>query len=265
MAAAFSAARAIVTHGTRSYQLTMCNPPESNQPGYERLIVPAPVGHIGTGAPNDEMALLARLGPGTVMMMGDNPALATMPARPTLIDFFTHRIDGITKRHLLSSATRALADGHDGKIVLACLLHDISNACLIRADHGYWGAQMIAPYVDPEIAWAVEKHQALRYFADESVGYDYPDSYDRFFGADYVPPAYIREAAEAARNHRWYMSARLVTLYDIYFFEDQTMPPIEPLLDVIGAHFRQPEEGLGFDGSPVAHMWRTMIWPNNFL
>ncbi|HTP17372.1 MAG TPA: hypothetical protein VMK13_16250 [Streptosporangiaceae bacterium] len=23
--------------------------------------------------------------------------------------------------------------------------------------------------------------------------------------------------------------------------------------------------GLGFDGSPVAHMWRTMIWPNNFL
>ena len=24
-------------------------------------------------------------------------------------------------------------------------------------------------------------------------------------------------------------------------------------------------DGLGFDGSPVAHMWRSMIWPNNFL
>ncbi len=35
--------------------------------------------------------------------------------------------------------------------------------------------------------------------------------------------------------------------------------------DVIGRNFRQPAEGLGFDGSPVAHMWRTMIWPNNFL
>jgi hypothetical protein len=35
--------------------------------------------------------------------------------------------------------------------------------------------------------------------------------------------------------------------------------------DVIGRHFRQPEEGLGFDNSPVAHMWRSMIWPNNFL
>jgi hypothetical protein len=243
----------------------MCNPPESNQPGLERLIVPAPVGFLGTQAPYPERELLARLGPGTVMMMGDNPALPIMPARPTLIDFFNHRIDGITRTHLLSSATRALADGHDGKVVLACLLHDISNACLIRTDHGYWGAQMIAPYVDEEIAWAVEKHQALRYLPDPAVGYDYPESYDRFFGADYVPPDYIRAEAAAARDHRWYMTARLVTLYDHYFFEDQSAPPIEPLLDIIGRHFRQPEAGLGFDGSPTAHMWRTMIWPNNFL
>jgi diaminopimelate decarboxylase len=34
---------------------------------------------------------------------------------------------------------------------------------------------------------------------------------------------------------------------------------------VIGRAFRQPEEGLGFDASPPAHMWRSMIWPNNFL
>jgi hypothetical protein len=61
------------------------------------------------------------------------------------------------------------------------------------------------------------------------------------------------------------MTARLVTLYDVYFFQDTTTPPIEPLLDVIGRSFRQPEQGLGFDGAPVAHMWRTMIWPNNFL
>jgi hypothetical protein len=32
-----------------------------------------------------------------------------------------------------------------------------------------------------------------------------------------------------------------------------------------GPHFRQPAGGLGFDGLEVAHMWRTMIWPNNFL
>ena len=148
---------------------------------------------------------------------------------------------------------------------MVCLLHDISNGCLIRTDHGYWGAQMIAPYVDEEIAWAVENHQALRYFADESVGYRYPESYVRFFGEDYVPPEYIRVAAERARQHRWYMSARLVTLYDIYFFD--TADAVEPRLfeDIIQRHFREPAEGLGFDGSRVAHMWRTAIWPNNAL
>jgi hypothetical protein len=231
----------------------------------ERLIMPQPIATTGTGVPNQEAALLARLKPGTVFMMGDNPALAPMPEAPTLIDFIERRGSDITVRHLLSSATRAAADGQADTVVLACLLHDISNLCFIRADHGYWGAQMIAPYVDAEVAWAVEKHQALRYFADESVGYAYPDSYVRFFGPDYKPPAYICAEAEAARAHRWYMTARLVTLYDIYFFDDTDVPPIDPLRDVIARGFRQPEAGLGFDGSPVAHMWRTMIWPNNFL
>jgi hypothetical protein len=35
--------------------------------------------------------------------------------------------------------------------------------------------------------------------------------------------------------------------------------------DIVGRHFRQPPEGLGFDGSHVAHMWRTIIWPDNAL
>jgi hypothetical protein len=151
------------------------------------------------------------------------------------------------------------------KVVLACLLHDISNGCLIRADHGYWGAQMIAPYVDEEVAWAVRYHQCLRYFADESVGYAYPESYNRFFGPDYVPADYLRRDAEHARGHRWYMTARLVTLYDIYFFDASPAPDPARFTDIIGRHFREPADGLGFDGSPTAHMWRTMIWPNNFL
>ena len=50
--------------------------------------------------------------------------------------------------------------------MLACLLHDIAMGALIRTDHGYWGAQLIAPYVDEEVAWAVQHHQALRFFPD---------------------------------------------------------------------------------------------------
>jgi len=235
------------------------------QQGYRRLICAAPVGRVGTGVPNPEKELFAQMDDKTVFMMGDNPALPQMPDRPQLLDFFNLRFEAITRQHLLGSAKRALDDGHEEKIVLACLLHDISNGCFVRSDHGYWAAQMIAPYVSEEIAWAVQYHQALRYFADESVGYQYPVSYDRFFGKEFVPPDYLKRDADYARGHRWYMTSRLVTMNDIYFFEDNTPIDEQIFSDIIGRHFKTPKEGLGMDASPVAHMWRTMIWPNNFL
>ena len=66
---------------------------------------------------------------------------------------------------------------------MACLLHDIAIAGLLSANHGYWGAQMVAPYVDEEVAWSIEKHEALRYFPDESVGYTYPAGVHRLLRA----------------------------------------------------------------------------------
>ncbi len=230
-----------------------------------RLTVSQPLEGLAAGTDQSAKGILSRLEPGVVFMMGDNPALPKMPAAPRLLDFFRLRFNATTIQHLTQSAKLALDGGHEEKVVLACLLHDISMGALIRVDHGYWGAQLIAPYVSEEIAWSVQNHQALRYFADESVGYSYPQEYVRFFGADYQPPEYIRQAHEAARNHRWYMTSRLVTLNDKYAFDANVAVDPEIFTDIIGRHFRQPREGLGFDGSASAHMWRTMIWPNNFL
>jgi hypothetical protein len=206
-----------------------------------------------------------RLGNGRHLMMGDDPRLPKMPARPGLADFFLHRFVPMAANHLLQSANLARMRGLDGKTVLACLLHDIAMAGLIPGDHGYWGAQLIEPYVDEEVSWAVRNHQALRYFADESVGYPYPEEYIRFFGKNYRPPDYIRQAYERARAHKWYMTSRHITVNDSYSFDPHTELEIEDFEEVIGRHFRQPKEGLGFDNSPVAHMWRAMIWPHNSL
>jgi hypothetical protein len=230
-----------------------------------RLTVSQPLEGLAAGTDQSAKGILSRLEPGVVFMMGDNPALPKMPAAPRLLDFFRLRFNATTIQHLTQSAKLALDSGHEEKVVLACLLHDISMGALIRVDHGYWGAQLIAPYVSDEVAWAVQNHQALRYFADESVGYSYPQEYVRFFGADYQPPEYIRNAHETARKHRWYMTSRLVTLNDKYAFDDDVAIDPEIFTDIIGRHFREPREGLGFDGSTSAHMWRTMIWPNNFL
>jgi hypothetical protein len=202
-------------------------------------------------------------GSGRHLLLGQDPRLKPMPDRPTLIDFFRLRFR--SAQHMFQSARLARLAGHEEKVVLACLLHDIAVIGFIRCDHGYWGAQLVEPYVDPEIAWAIRYHQALRFFPDESVGYEYPEMYTRYFGADYKVPPYIRRDYEAARRHKWYMTGRLITLNDIYAFDPGVTAELDDFTDIIGRHFRQPEEGLGFDNSPSAHMWRTMIAPTRAL
>ena len=199
------------------------------------------------------------------MLMGEDPRLPPMPDRPTLLDFFRCRFAVAPQAHLLQSANLAQKNGLPDKMVLACLLHDVAVAGFIRADHGYWGAQLVEPYVDEEVSWAIRAHQALRFFPDESVGYEYPESYRTLFGDDYRPEPYVVAAYEEARKHRWYMSARIICVNDLYSFDPDVHVELEQFEDVIGREFRQPPEGLGNDDTPASHMWRTLRRPCNAL
>lgn len=205
---------------------------------------------------------------GTGAIFGDGlselAVLAPMPERPTLVDFLLLRLSPPTVRHLLQSATDALKMGASEEQILACLLHDLGQS-VMKVDHGWYGAQMVEPYVSEKVAWAIRYHQALRFFPDDSVGYSYPELYVKIYGRDYQPEPYIREAYEYARNHPWYMEARMVTVHDLYAFDPNAAVSLDPFLDIIDRHFRQPKEGLGFDGSPVAHMWRSLIFPDHRL
>lgn len=207
-----------------------------------------------------------RAGAGFLMVprSGENvKRLPPMPANPTLIDFFNLRFMD-TAHHVLQSANLAMKNGMSEEIILACLLHDVVQE-LIRTDHGWWGAQLFEPYVPEKVSFAIRYHQALRYYADPSVGYEYPDLYRRLFGVDYVPPPYIEATYQMVRKHKWYMEPRMVAVNDLYAFDPNVVVTIERFLDIIGRHFKQPKEGLGNDGSPVAHMWRTIIRPDQPL
>lgn len=207
-----------------------------------------------------------RRGSGQVFGDGrhDLPELAPMPKRPTLLDFLRLRASFPMVRHLLQSAEHARRSGAGEQEILACLLHDLGQV-LARVDHGWWTAQMVEPYVSEEVAFAIRYHQALRFYPDESVGYEYPELYHQIFGRDYVPEPYIAEAAQYAKGHRFYLAARMVTVHDLYAFDPDTVVSLDPFTDVIARHFRQPEEGLGFDDSPVAHMWRSVIFADHPL
>ena len=189
--------------------------------------------------------------------------LAPMPASYFFIDFFKLRFTA-TSNHVLQSANRAMKNKMSDEVILACLLHDTIQE-IMKSDHGYWGAQMYEPYVPEKTSFAIRYHQALRFYEDKEHGYEYPDLYRNLFGEDYVPLPHMQADYKMLKNHKWYLEPRMVTVNDLYAFEPGVVVTIEPFLDIIGRHFKQPKEGLGNDGSPVAHMWRTISMPDNPL
>jgi len=217
----------------------------------------------GDMSPPPNGGMLMKANPGARFLMGDDPRLPAMPDQPTLIDFFKLRFG--PSMHLLQSAHHARKNGLPEKMVLACLLHDLAVVGFIRGDHGYWGAQLVEPYVDEEVTWAIRAHQVLRFYPDEAVGYEYPQSYVAMFGQDYQVDPYIEEDYKRMRAHRWYMSGRQITMNDIYSFDPNLHVELDEFTDIIGRNFRQPAQGLGYDNSPVAHMWRAIIRPAKYL
>ena len=198
-----------------------------------------------------------------VARAGNVPRLDRMPERPTLADYFKLRFMA-TSNHCLQSANRAMKNGMSEEVILACLLHDTVQE-LIKVDHGWWSAQMYEPYVSPKVTFAIRYHQALRFYEDAEHGYKYPDLYRRMFGSDYKPEPYIEQTYQMVRKHKWYLEPRMVTVNDLYAFEKGVNPTLDQFTDVIGRNFRQPREGLGFDGSPSAHMWRSIAMPDHPL
>ncbi len=190
----------------------------------------------------------------------DNPVVRPMPERPTLVDFFRLRFETVSS-HCFQSAQRALANGAPEEAVFACLIHD-TGFVLKRPDHGFWAEALYRPYVSDKVAFAVRYHQSLRFFPAPEYGYEYPELYKELFGPDYVPEPYIQAEYDYVRNHRWYDHAMQIVANDDYSFNPGAGPSIEPFVDIIGRHFKQPKEGLGWDNTPSSFMWRTIINPN---
>ena len=189
--------------------------------------------------------------------------LPAMPAKPTLVDFFKLRFTA-TANHCFQSARVAMKNKMSDEVVLGCLLHDTVQE-IMKTDHGYWGAQMYEPYVPEKTSFAIRYHQALRFFDDREHGYVYPDLYRNMFGEDYVPSPHIQADYKMLKNHKWYLEPRMLTVNDLYAFEAGVVLTIDPFLEIIARHFKQPKDGLGNDNSPVAHMWRTLAMPDNPL
>jgi hypothetical protein len=246
--------------------------PEARADALEHYLAASITGAAATGtAPAPTVAQLEAqiptrsyrrgVGNGMVNKDGGNVTLLPpLPARPTLTDFIKLRLQS-NAEHCLQSARLARMKGMDEDIVFACLVHDLSLS-LMRAEHGFWSAQMFEPYVSEKVTFAIRHHATLRFFPDKDAGYEYPELYRTMFGTDYLPPPHQQAEYQFVRKHRWYMAPRLVTVNDLYSFEQGVKVSVDDFTDVIGRHFKQPKEGLGFDGTSVAHIWRTAANPD---
>lgn len=218
----------------------------------------------------DELERRLMLAQGMGMGGGETVEPPAMPERPTIVDFMRLRFydapgGGIQQNsHMLQSANLALKAGYDEKVVVACALHDTGHQ-IKRVDHGHWGSNLVEGYVDEEISWAIKYHQSLRFFPDPDYNYEYPEMYVRIFGEGYVPDAYQKAHHDYAKGHEWYHTARVITVNDVYGWDEDAQVDYEPIFELVAKHFRTPPEGLGFDNSHNAHFWRSIIWPNRRL
>lgn len=91
--------------------------------------------------------------------------------------------------HSLQAATRARKDGADDELVVAALIHDIGDE-LAPYNHAAIAAEILRPYVRPEVTWIVEQHGLFQsyYYAHHMGG--------------------NRNGRDKFRDHPWYLACK---------------------------------------------------------
>mgnify|MGYP005809866235 CR=1 FL=1 len=77
-----------------------------------------------------------------------------------------------------------------------------------------------------------------------------------FFRLRFAPATHVPQSADkalaAGLPEETVLAWRLITLNDLYSFDPNHVVNPEKFTDIIGRHFPQPAEGLGYDNSPAA-------------
>jgi predicted HD phosphohydrolase len=125
--------------------------------------------------------------------------------------------------HSLQTATRAERDGADEEMIAAALLHDVGDD-LAPHNHAAFAAEIVRPYVRPEIAWIVAQHGTFQMYY-----------YAHHLGSD-------RNAREALRGHQWFAAcATFCENWDQASFDpDYESYPLEHFVPLLRDMFCRP-------------------------
>jgi hypothetical protein len=103
---------------------------------------------------------------------------------------------------------------------------------------------LIEPYVDEEVRVGRARTPGAALLPRRIRRVCVSGNVHQPFRANYEPDGYIKEAYKRARDHKWYMTARMITVHDIYSFDPNAVVSWESFVDIVGRNFKQPKEGL---------------------
>ena len=169
------------------------------------------------------------------MLMGEDPRLPPLPEKPTLLDFFRCRFAIAPQAHLLQSANLAQKNDLSDKMVLG----------LPAARHRGGGFHPHRPRLLGRPA-----RRALRGRGGE-LGRSAPTRPCASFPTNRSGTTTRRTTAcssatttsrsptwwprtRRARSHKWYMSARVICVNDLYSFDPDVHVDLEQFEDVVG-------------------------------
>ena len=137
-------------------------------------------------------------------------------------------------QHSLQAATRAERDGADEEMIAAALLHDIGDD-LAPHNHAAVAAEILRPYVRPEVTWIVEQHDVFQAYY-----------YAHHTGGD-------RHARDSLRSHKWFNAcAAFCEKWDQSSFDpDHDTLPLEHFEPLLTQVFRRPKDGQGSALDPL--------------
>ncbi len=101
-------------------------------------------------------------------------------------DAGAYRVDRLA--HVLQTATRAEADGADDDWVVGCLLHDLGDV-LAPHTHAEVAAEVIRPFVRPEVTWVVRHHGYFQKYYYANLPDDQRNVREQFRGHQYFDAA----------------------------------------------------------------------------
>lgn len=133
--------------------------------------------------------------------------------------------------HALQCAARAIDDGADDELVLACALHDIAHSPLLPAGqaHDALAREWLTPRYGQRVGWLAGAHVAAkRYLAATDPGYLLSETSAQSLqhqGGAAVDPAFV--------DHPWWPDALRLRHYDDAAKDpDATGATIEDVLEV---------------------------------